>query len=391
MFLALAAGMAAGVATGLVPGLHPNAVIFMLLPLYFRYDPATLAFVAFATGMSIVNTFTSFIPSVFVGAPEGDTALSVLPGHRFLRDGRGVEAVELSIHGGLVASLVAVAALPVMLVIVPPVYAAVRGVLPLLLAATLLVLVLRSEERADAAAAMLLAGTLGTLVLDAGAANSQYVLFPLFAGLFGVPTLLLAARGEGVPRQGRSRPVTVPRAAKGGTLGVAAGAIAGFLPGLGTSQAALLVDTATDLRREDFIALLGGITTADLFLSLAALYLIGNPRSGAAVAIRTVADRVTAETVARVLGMAMVSVGVGAVATRVLARRARRIVAARSQARIALGVTALVTAGTWFLTGWFGLLVLGTATALGTWTALAGVPRSHCMAALIVPTIASLL
>ena len=58
--------------------------------------------------MRSAQTFHDIIPSVFLGAPDGDTALAVLPGHRLLLDGAGAEAVRLSAlgsAGSVVASL----------------------------------------------------------------------------------------------------------------------------------------------------------------------------------------------------------------------------------------------------------------------------------------------
>ena len=86
-------GTGLGVLTGLVPGLHVNniAVIMLslapalLVGLMFLQEygipelfiPVLLAVVIVA--MSIAHTFLDFIPSTFLGTPEGETALSVLP------------------------------------------------------------------------------------------------------------------------------------------------------------------------------------------------------------------------------------------------------------------------------------------------------------------------
>jgi len=43
--------------------------------------------------------FPWYHPSIFLGAPEADTALAVLPGHALLMEGRGEEAVRLSAIG----------------------------------------------------------------------------------------------------------------------------------------------------------------------------------------------------------------------------------------------------------------------------------------------------
>ena len=80
--------------TGLVPGLHPNNVAFILLSI----SPLILAELHFLTALvpseiilvlvastilaaSVSHTFLNFIPAAFIGAPEGDTALYLLPAH----------------------------------------------------------------------------------------------------------------------------------------------------------------------------------------------------------------------------------------------------------------------------------------------------------------------
>ena len=90
-------GVLLGTITGLVPGFHPNNVAFILLSL----SPVILAELHFLTALvpsetililvastilaaSVSHTFLSFIPAAFIGAPEGDTALYLLPAHRLL-------------------------------------------------------------------------------------------------------------------------------------------------------------------------------------------------------------------------------------------------------------------------------------------------------------------
>ncbi|RJS70734.1 hypothetical protein CW714_06865, partial [Methanophagales archaeon] len=46
-----------------------------------------------------VYKYIKTIPAAFVGAPEADTALSLLPAHRLLLEGRAYEATVLSAIG----------------------------------------------------------------------------------------------------------------------------------------------------------------------------------------------------------------------------------------------------------------------------------------------------
>lgn len=106
-------GFSLGILTGLIPGFHVNNIALILLSatpmllsllLFLTKFGLSIAFVSlllciiiFAT--SITHTFINFIPSTFLGAPESGTALSVLPAHAMLLEGKGYQAVYLSAVG----------------------------------------------------------------------------------------------------------------------------------------------------------------------------------------------------------------------------------------------------------------------------------------------------
>ena len=112
-------GVFTGIATGLLPGLHVNNIALILLSLsgaiiagfgfLFEYG-ITREFIlvlicVFIISTSISHTFHDVIPSTFLGAPDGDMALSVLPAHSLLLEGKGYEAVALSAMGSYGAIL----------------------------------------------------------------------------------------------------------------------------------------------------------------------------------------------------------------------------------------------------------------------------------------------
>ncbi|MCK5309038.1 MAG: tripartite tricarboxylate transporter permease [Thermoplasmata archaeon] len=132
-------GCIVGIITGLVPGIHVNNVAYMILASQSMI--VSMAIWAFGwalpsnlelmiivcclvIGNVITHTFLDFIPSVFLGAPEGETALSLLPGHRMMLAGRGYEAVKCSVIGSFGAVLGALALLiPMRLIIGSPINA----------------------------------------------------------------------------------------------------------------------------------------------------------------------------------------------------------------------------------------------------------------------------
>ncbi|MFQ6127658.1 MAG: tripartite tricarboxylate transporter permease [Thermoplasmata archaeon] len=117
LFLSLL-GTSLGVITGLTPGIHVNLVAASFLALQPQlvmlvsllcgwtqptYEDILLLISCIIVANAVSHTFLDYIPSVFLGAPDTDTALSVLPGHRMLLQGKGYEAVLLSAFGSLVA------------------------------------------------------------------------------------------------------------------------------------------------------------------------------------------------------------------------------------------------------------------------------------------------
>ena len=78
LLVALLLGCLIGTFTGLTPGIHVNliGVILLSLPLT-KISP--IYSLIFLVSMSITHTFLDFIPSIFLGAPDEDTSLSILP------------------------------------------------------------------------------------------------------------------------------------------------------------------------------------------------------------------------------------------------------------------------------------------------------------------------
>ena len=120
LFLCLLAGCLLGVFTGLTPGVHINLISLLLLslsPFFLTFlSPLLLAVVIIS--MSITHTFLDVIPSTYLGAPNEDTALSVLPNHRLLLEGNGYHAVKLATIGSLLGLFFAVLSTPLLVFLV---------------------------------------------------------------------------------------------------------------------------------------------------------------------------------------------------------------------------------------------------------------------------------
>lgn len=103
-------GVLLGTISGIIPGIHANTLAGVLLSLQFALlsflSPLVLAGVIFAA--LITHTFVDSIPSTFLGIPDADTSLSVLPAHALCLEGNGEEAVRIAALGSACAMILAV-------------------------------------------------------------------------------------------------------------------------------------------------------------------------------------------------------------------------------------------------------------------------------------------
>jgi putative membrane protein len=113
-------GVLIGVITGLLPGLHVNNVALLLVafssPIVALCTPLItygiseqfilVLICGLIISVSISHAFHDSIPTTFIGAPEEDTALSVLPAHSLLLKGEGFRAVNLHVLGSVGAIMV---------------------------------------------------------------------------------------------------------------------------------------------------------------------------------------------------------------------------------------------------------------------------------------------
>ena len=449
-------GVAAGVLTGLAPGLHVNNVALLLLASRSAFEGLVLAVFpsagleeliailsSFVMGTVIGHSFLDFVPSVYLGAPEEKTALSVLPGHRLLLAGEGHVAVRLAAKGGIAGVAAAVALLiPLRLFLGSPVdaYERAKGLIAFLLLGIASLLILsererrvkgrgglerriasRSRQRVIAAILFAVAGLLGYALLDTNLLTAwnwfplgqtsddlgTLILFPLFTGLFGFPTLVLSSRSRSVvPPQDLSAGSKVAggRIARAVLSGSLAGALVSWLPGLSSGAATALSQLLSRGRGDErspeslreFMVALGAVSTATSVFTVSVLFIIDRARSGAAVAIRELnagplSPWDPVDKVPLLLAVLLISAAIAAVAaypltiafSRLAARRIHRV----RYDILARGILAALALLLLVLAGAAGLMIALIAAVLGLVPPLAGVKRVHLMGSLIVPVV----
>ncbi len=375
--VAALAGLMVGIVSGLFPGFHTNLVAVIVAGIHADVWLASIFLVSVAVSRSIIDA----VPAVFLGASEDVMAL--LPGHRLLSKGHGIEAVKFCVLGSVLGIIAGILLAPLFMLIFPILFSLIRPWLFWFLMALIILLFVRDSLWALVIFA--LSGVLGMLSLE----SVREPLFPLLSGLFGASGLLLSLfnRVE-IPVQFNT---DVLRMRKGPLFlsvltGVFAGSIVTLFPGLGPSQAAALAQ-AKRTKSVSYLVLIGAIGTVDVLISLVTFFVLSKARNGAVVVIEQLLGTVSQSALFFLIWVACFAAGFAAIAALFISKWYAVLVETVDYFWISLIVLTVLLTMSFFLSGWLGVLIFLTATAIGLIAPLTNVSRSHAMGCLLVPTL----
>ena len=416
LLASLIGGIAIGAIAGLLPGVHVNntsAILLGISPaLAASGVPALYIAIAIVTS-TISQSFLDIVPSIFLGAPDDATALAVMPGHRMLLDGRGIEAVRLSAAGSGLAIVVS------MLLIVPVsliflyAYPYMWGYMALILAGISIFIILsnrsdsvfpeaseRIRKICHGALIFTASGFLGILAFAIEPAlvpivsiTAPTVLLPLLSGLFGAPMLLMSMLNEpAIPWQAHndfSLPGT--EIGKSAALGTVAGAMVSWFPavssGVATSITGMFAKQDDDLDRRYLIAV-SGVNTSNAIFSLMALYVIGRPRSGAvAAAQELLGGMISFEGLILFLAVICVAGVLSYLLTLVAGGYAACVFSRINYRWLNRGVLLFLASMCLLMTGVAGMAIFLMATAVGMAAHILNVRKTCLMGVLLLPCI----
>jgi putative membrane protein len=391
ILIALLLGVTAGTFTGLFPGIHINLVVAIItgsLALLTKYfSPVSL--VIFIVAMSITHTFIDFIPSIFLGAPEEDTFLSILPGHQLLKEGCGYEACVLTLIGSLAAIPIILVVCPIFIYFLPQFYSLIRTIIPFILVFVSAYLVLSEKRIFSALIVFILSGFLGFATFNL---PIKEPLMPLLTGLFGLSTLLITAKSktkigkQKIPKISSFFPLKKELFSSIATASVAA-PLCSFLPGIGSGHAAVIGSEITKQTNRKFLLLVGAVSTVVMGLSFVTLFAINKSRTGSAAAVQEILRNFSMQHMLIVLTSiffaGIFAFIIGVKASRFFAENINKI----SYFKLNIGIIFLLIALNTIFTNTFGLIVLITSTFLGIYCVLSGSRRINMMGALIFPSV----
>lgn len=421
LIISLFLGFILGIISGLTPGIHVNnfaLILVALSPLFLELGFAPFYIAVIILANSVTQTFLDIIPSIFLGAPEADTALAVLPGHALLMEGRGAEAVRLSAIGSAGAVVAA------LLMAVPlgfffmNIYGTIEAYIGWIL--VLIVVVMIATENGEvvegqgslahlkfkgyAVMLFIISGLLGMFAFDNTDKMSPLVTFgepsillPLLSGLFGASMLVLSLMTKSeIPPQQKACRFVLPgrRIIRGMLTGSAAGSFVAWLPGVssavGTIIARLLVREEKDAdSSKEFMISLSGANTANAIFSLVALFVIQRARSGAMVAIDGLIN-VNEWELSTIIILLIVIIYISIISyytTIYLGDRIAGFLSKINYSKLCAAVLAGLTFMVIIFTGWFGLMIFLISTPVGMIASFAKIRKTHAMGVILLPVI----
>lgn len=382
---AIVCGVVSGIITGLIPGIHVNLVAVIILSLAPALIPSMglMPVILFIISMAVTHTFIDVLPSIFLGAPDPSMALSVLPGHKLLHEGRGIEAVRLTQMGSLSAVILSVGLFIGFIFLIQTIEPFLDFI-PFVLLGLILFLLLQ-DFKVQTIVLFLLAGLLGILTFRLPGLENP--LFPLLTGLFGISTLILSLNNSTFPQQ-KNTPFKIHNKNFLQTIfaGQAVGFISAFMPGLGAASAAALAEPFVQAKEEGFLLLVGTISTVNFVLSLATFYVLDKARNGAIVAVKELATPSFALIVASIAAVLIAGGLASIVLTKITPLAAHLFKKVDYVSLVKTIVIALCTL-TYVLSGFKGFLILIPAVALGVLAPKIAVPRRFLMGCLLIPVL----
>jgi putative membrane protein len=450
LLFSIFAGYLLGIISGLLPGIHSNNFALALVafsPFLAEKGIPPFYIAAIIISNSVSHTFHEIIPSIFLGAPDSDTALAVLPGHRLLLDGAGAEAVRLSAigsAGSVFTSLLFV--LPFSLFF-GTIYPYLENHMALILISIVFVMVVSekgegSEKggfakykcKAYALFLFLISGLLGLfafskepLFIPIVNFGEPSALLPLLSGLFGASQLIISRlTGSEIPEKSVSRlKLSQKRIVRGILTGSTAGSLVAWLPGVSSAIASLLAGlfmksdfdklslkkkvSEPELGRlrsslysdpyanrsdtlessKEFMVSISGVNTSNAIFGLVAFVIIGRTRSGAMVAVDQILGRDSLNLSVLLLFFAAIVLTslFSYLSTIQIGNNAHNLLKKLNYSKLSISVLIGLTLMVYIFTGFFGLFIFVISIPIGMLASFMKVRKSHAMGVILLPVI----
>ncbi len=404
MLEAILIGICLGIVSGLIPGIHNNtfsAIILAYLPLlYGFFSSEEVALIIFTN--AITHTFIDILPSIFIGVPDEDTALSILPSHEMVLEGRGFYAVSISAFSSMFSFLLSLPVFLLFNLFLSSNWTLLYEITPAFLIFVIIFLVF--SEKGDIYSASLniwlkrgysfliivLSGIIGYLAFSysflAELRAGSSVFIPMMLGFFAVPVVYAGMKNRSeIPEQEVTLIFPEARHVLPGSL---SGALVSLFPGVSSGIAAVISTTRLG-SKEAYISAISAANTSNAILCFSVLFATGFARSGAANAFKSViGSHLNHNEIMNLILVGLFVAALSLIITLILgAVFSKFVVKTERVSRLSSAILAFVFLYTLYMTGVFGIIILIFSSITGLLAARLGVRRVASMGCIILPVL----
>ena len=390
IFIAILIGILFGIITGLTPGVHINLVAAIVMVSSIKllgYFPAIYIGTALIS-MAIAHTFLDILPTTFLGAADSENALSILPSHKLLLEGKAGESIKLSIFGSFLGLIIVIIFSPLISTNVGAAYEIIKDYMVYILVGISILIIWRSKNYKNALIIFILSGTMGIVVFSIK--TLEQPLMPLLSGLFGVSALVMGVKNKiKIPEQIEKLKVKVENFKLFGCIitSCIASLFTSFLPGLTSSHTTMVASTINEIKDDkDYIIVNSSINTISMFLSIIAIYSIEKARNGVIVALSNIMSIGKLHLIYFTC-ICLISAFISILLTLKFEKIFSKAMPKINYKLLSYCIISFIVFLCFFISGWVGIIVLLTSMFVGIFSTLLNIERIHLMGALILPII----
>ncbi|MEM2130896.1 MAG: tripartite tricarboxylate transporter permease [Candidatus Woesearchaeota archaeon] len=388
-------GIFIGIFTGLLPGIHVNLVattLFALSGILLKhFDPLSLC--VFIVSLSITHSFLDTIPSIYLGAPENENSLSVLPGQKMLLQGQGYQAVKITILGTYFGLVLAAFLIPLFFFIAKKIYPLFKPYILFFLILIILFMIFKEKNFIFAFFVFLLSGLLGLLVFDISKnpfSGIKEPLFSLLSGLFGISGLIISFfENTKIPNQILDDSIDISlidafKSIFASSIGVF---FIQFFPGLGPAQGSVISSQfIKNIKDKLYLALVGAQGTMSVVFSLVTFYILGKAKDGSIVVLSKLI-KIDFQIFLILIFVMLFSGSISIFLVFYFSKIFTKVILKINYQLLVLSIIFFIFVMSFILNSWIGILILISSTAIGLLAPLKGVARNHAMGCLLLPVI----
>lgn len=380
-------GVLLGIVVGFVPGFSSNNLSMLVITYGLISSDYHLAVTAVA--IEISSSFFEFLSPMIFGIGNDATALAADVAYSGITEESFRRGVSIVISGGLIGILVAMPLIFFAEKIYPTVYSSLKPLVTwiLLFLCVYMAWIERTwKKKFFAATVFILSGMMGLLIKNSGLISSDYLLLPVFIGLYGFSSILSKRHGK----EELIQDITFVEKVRSAAIAFIASMFASLIPGMKRGQAsAVALQIGGVMKREEVLFILPLVSLAFATLSIFILGSTGRVRSSLTYDIQEVVGNPYFSQTALFAGSVAITACISSVILIFVAKPIGKLLSKINERYLKIFGFVIAAALVINFTGFYGILIAFTATCIGLLSSKFGTRSVHLMGVLLLPSIIS--